>query len=127
MGMRYYSPGWRPTATGQRLEDSRVYRNGDIGHFVHNNVNIVIAGGFIADHRKVTTFFQNDNIRFENVRVIGMSEEYSNVLSETNSNFYCEKGLEMHPTRKLYVNNSSHCLLYLYANLSPCSSYHILI
>jgi len=100
MGMRYYSPGWRPTATEQHLEDTRVYRNGKIGHFIHNNFNMVIVGGLIADHRKVSTFFHNDNIRFENVKVIGMSEKYSDVLSETNSNFYCQQGLELSPTRR---------------------------
>lgn len=106
-GITYYSPGWRPTDGEQVIEDTKCYRNLISGMFVHANVNIAIVGGVLADNMKGIWYFQNENIRLENLDVIGYSSEYKAVLGATGSDYFCMStpssgqlaGIQIHPWR----------------------------
>lgn len=106
-GITYYSPGWRPTDGEQVIEDTKSYRNLISGMLVHANVNIAIVGGVLADNMKGIWYFQNENIRLENLDVIGYSSEYKAVLGATGSEYFCVSapssgqlaGIQIHPWR----------------------------
>lgn len=100
-GIQYYAPGWQPL-TEQVSENSKVYRNRFAGHFVHGNRNLAIVGGLAADNGHGIQTFRNANIRIDNVKIIGSTPNYGQVVSETGSWWYCRDGhyidgLTIHP------------------------------
>eukprot|EP00546_Thalassionema_frauenfeldii_P011226 CAMPEP_0178914652 /NCGR_PEP_ID=MMETSP0786-20121207/11554_1 /TAXON_ID=186022 /ORGANISM="Thalassionema frauenfeldii, Strain CCMP 1798" /LENGTH=700 /DNA_ID=CAMNT_0020587603 /DNA_START=475 /DNA_END=2573 /DNA_ORIENTATION=- len=90
--MAYYNPPWGPAYSESILEETKSYRNYFNGHLIHGNVNIAWVGGFAADNGRNFQFFQNDNLRFDDMDLRGYTPEYQNVIRETNSQRFCQSG-----------------------------------
>lgn len=61
------------------FHNSRFFRNRD-GIFVHKCRNIGFVGGVYADCRVQIDVDRADNIHIQDLRVIGVSDEYQNVI-----------------------------------------------
>lgn len=70
------------------FHNSRFFRNRD-GIFIHKCRNIALLGGVYADSRVQIDVDRADNIHIQNLTVIGISDEYQNVMESQGAPSIC--------------------------------------
>jgi hypothetical protein len=98
-GVQLYSPGWRPTVRCT-LENTVVFRTRWAAFMIHNNINVTVSGGLVADAGSAVLNFRAASNIFEKFEIIGYSKNIANVRSKTESWGYCPnesiKGISLH-------------------------------
>ena len=89
-GIQMYSPGWRPPQPCT-LRNSVVFRARWDAFMIHNNINVTLSGGLIADSGTAILNFRAASNIVENFDIIGYSKNYANVRSKTLSWGYSPK------------------------------------
>ena len=74
-GLRTYSPGYRPTFRAT-FQGTRSYKNQGSGLFFHNSWNLLVSGGTFADNRRQIQIHRADDVRVEDVDIIGQTQSY---------------------------------------------------
>jgi hypothetical protein len=106
MGIQLYAPGWRPSERSV-LEGNVIFRNVWNGWFIHGNINVTLRGGLVADSHKNVRNFEAILTNIEDMSIVGTSASFRNVLSKTNTRWFCSSphgsllGVDLHPTALL--------------------------
>jgi len=107
-GMKYYHPGWRPEMKNDlnTLYNSSVYRNLQMGHFIHANWQIVFDGGLVADNGIGLRIFQVDDIVIKNMNIKGRTDSYKAVMENVTpiSVLECRTGFQIQHERMGVLN-----------------------
>jgi len=103
-GIRTYPSGYVPDNVAV-FENSKSYRNGASGMFIHNSRNITLTGFHFADNEQGVDVDRIDLFEMHDSEVVGRSKDYKNKVVSQKAPNVCGgkptyvRGVEMHTFR----------------------------